>query len=149
LNKFFVSSYQKVGTFRKTGNQKQGGNVASYFCTPGGRVLHVVVGPVAPETLLKEARWVVDIWKLVPIEGDSLAFKGKQEYRKAHYDRYLANEGKCAALQDLSQIRNLQSRVHLLLTLVPMAKIDQVYELVFEKIVGENTSTNPVLEIGR
>ncbi len=31
LNEFFVSSYQKVATFKIVGNQKQGGNVASYF----------------------------------------------------------------------------------------------------------------------
>ena len=41
LNKHFVSSYQKVGTFKIVGKQKQGGNVASYFCAPDGRVLHV------------------------------------------------------------------------------------------------------------
>ena len=31
LNENFVSSYQKVATFKVVGNQKQGGNVASYF----------------------------------------------------------------------------------------------------------------------
>ena len=44
---FFVSSFQKVATFRiVAGGQKQGGNVASYFCAPDGRVLHIVAGPV-------------------------------------------------------------------------------------------------------
>ena len=41
LNEYFVSSFQKVGTFRIVNGQKQGGNVASYFCAPDGRVLHV------------------------------------------------------------------------------------------------------------
>ena len=41
LNEYFVSSFQKVATFRIVGKQKQGGNVASYFCAPDGRVLHV------------------------------------------------------------------------------------------------------------
>ena len=46
LNANFASSFQKVGTFRVIQNpngppQKQGGNVASYFCAPDGRVLHV------------------------------------------------------------------------------------------------------------
>lgn len=46
-NEYFVSSYQKVATFKIVGNQKQGGNVAAYFCAgrpraalrrrPGGR----------------------------------------------------------------------------------------------------------------
>ena len=42
----FVASFQKVGTFRIVDGQTQGGNVASYFCTPAGRVLHAVAGPV-------------------------------------------------------------------------------------------------------
>ena len=41
INEYFVSSFQKVATFRIVGKAKQGGNVASYFCAPDGRVLHV------------------------------------------------------------------------------------------------------------
>ena len=47
LNRHFVSAFQKVATFQiVNGAQKQGGNVASYFCTPEGRVLHAIAGPV-------------------------------------------------------------------------------------------------------
>ena len=46
INEHCVSSFQKVATFRIVGKAKQGGNVASYFCAPDGRVLHVVPGPV-------------------------------------------------------------------------------------------------------
>ena len=60
LNEYFVSSFQKVGTFQIVGGQKQGGNVASYFCAPDGRVLHVVAGPVDAATMLREAKWVVE-----------------------------------------------------------------------------------------
>src|SRR5207253_3715095 len=60
LNEFFVPSYQKVATFKIVDGQKQGGNVASYFCAPDGRVLHVVAGPVDAATLLREAKWVVE-----------------------------------------------------------------------------------------
>jgi hypothetical protein len=59
LNENFVSSFQKVATFRIVGQQKQGGNVASYFCAPDGRVLHVIAGPVDAATMLREAKWVV------------------------------------------------------------------------------------------
>ena len=31
VEKHFVSAFQKVGTFRIVGNNKQGGNVATYF----------------------------------------------------------------------------------------------------------------------
>ena len=53
FNENFVSSYQKVATFKIVDGQKQGGNVASYFCAPDGRVLHVVAGPVDAATLLR------------------------------------------------------------------------------------------------
>ena len=39
LNEYFASSYQKVATFKIVNGQKQGGNVAAYFCAPDGRVL--------------------------------------------------------------------------------------------------------------
>ena len=39
-----MSAFQKVGTFRISNGQKQGGNVASYFCTPDGQVLHLLAG---------------------------------------------------------------------------------------------------------
>jgi hypothetical protein len=60
LNENFVSSFQKVATFRIVGGQKQGGNVACYFCAPDGRVLDVIAGPVDAASLLREAHWVVD-----------------------------------------------------------------------------------------
>jgi hypothetical protein len=87
LNEYFACSFQKVATFRVVGGQKQGGNVASYFCAPDGRVLHVVAGPVDAATLLREARWVVETTKKAMAEskGDGAAFKAA--FRKAHADR--------------------------------------------------------------
>ena len=46
INEYFCSSFQKVATFKIVGKAKQGGNVATYFCAPDGRVLHCVAGPV-------------------------------------------------------------------------------------------------------
>ena len=63
INANFVSSFQKVATFRIVNGQKQGGNVAAYFCSPDGRVLHCVAGPVDAGTMLREAKWVVDAVK--------------------------------------------------------------------------------------
>ena len=42
LDRHFVAAFQKVATFQINGGNKQGGNVASYFCTPEGQVLHIV-----------------------------------------------------------------------------------------------------------
>jgi hypothetical protein len=87
LNEYFVSSFQKVATFRIVSGQKQGGNVASYFCAPDGRVLHVVAGPVDAATLLREAKWVVETTKkaMAEAKGDGAAFKAY--FRKAHAER--------------------------------------------------------------
>jgi hypothetical protein len=93
LNEYFVSSFQKVATFKIVGNQKQGGNVASYFCAPDGRVLHVVAGPVDSATMLKEARWVVETTEkaMKEAKGDGAVFKAI--FRKAHAERLRAENG--------------------------------------------------------
>jgi len=84
VNENFVTCYQKVGTFKIVGANKQGGNVASYFCAPDGRVLHCVAGPVDATTFLHEAKWVVDtVEKLMKnTKGDGAKFK--EQFRKAH-----------------------------------------------------------------
>ncbi len=91
LNEYFASSFQKVATFRIVGAQKQGGNVASYFCAPDGRVLHCVAGPVDAGTLLREAKWVVETTKKAMAEAKDDGGKFKAYFRKAHAER-LKNE---------------------------------------------------------
>jgi len=93
LNEYFVSSFQKVATFKIVGNQKQGGNVASYFCAPDGRVLHCVAGPVDSATLLREAKWVVETTQKAMKESknDGAAFKAY--FRKAHAERLRTEHG--------------------------------------------------------
>jgi hypothetical protein len=91
LNEYFVSSFQKVATFRNVGGQKQGGNVASYFCAPDGRVLHVVAGPVNAETMLREAKWVAETTKKAIDDANGDGGKFKAFLRKAHAER-LKNE---------------------------------------------------------
>jgi hypothetical protein len=97
LNEYFVSSFQKVATFKIVGKQKQGGNVASYFCAPDGRVLHVIPGPVNAPTLLREAQWVVETTKkaMAEAKGDGGTFKAY--FRKAHADRLRAETGMVVA----------------------------------------------------
>jgi hypothetical protein len=146
LNASFVSTYQKVGTFRRVGDQKQGGNVASYLCTPDGQVLHVLIGPVNAGVLLREARWVVETWKLAQMEGASDEHALKTVFRKAHAERFRQQQRGNVDVQRLAAVRNLQSRVHLLLTLSPLVKLEKAYQMVFEDIVGEKVSTSPVLE---
>ena len=42
--------------------QKNGGNVASYFCTPDARVIHVTAKPISADQLLQEATWAVETY---------------------------------------------------------------------------------------
>lgn len=93
INEHFVSSFQKVATFKIVGNQKQGGNVASYFCAPDGRVLHVVAGPVDAAAMLKEAKWVVETTRAALKESKNDGAKFKAYFRKAHADRLRSEHG--------------------------------------------------------
>lgn len=91
INKHFVSSFQKVATFQIVNGQKQGGNVAAYFCAPDGRVLHAVAGPVDAVTMLHEAKWVVENVKKAIEESKKTEVPFKALFRKWHAER-LRNE---------------------------------------------------------
>jgi len=93
LNEYFVASFQKVATFKIVGNQKQGGNVATYFCAPDGRVLHVIAGPVDAATMLREAKWVVSTTEKAIAESKNDGARFKAIMRKAHADRLQAEHG--------------------------------------------------------
>jgi len=87
VNEFFVSSFQKVATFKIVNKQKQGGNVAAYFCAPDGRVLHAVAGPVNATVFLHEAKWVVETTKSAIKESKNDGAKFKAIIRKAHAEK--------------------------------------------------------------
>jgi hypothetical protein len=87
INEHCVSSYQKVATFRIVGGNKQGGNVAAYFCAPDGRVLHCIAGPVDAPTFLKEAKWVVETARVCIQESKGNGAKFKEQFRKAHAEK--------------------------------------------------------------
>jgi hypothetical protein len=169
LNAHFAAAYQKVGTFRLVGQNKQGGNVASYFCTPDGRVLHAIAGPIEGAVLLREARWVVESWKMAELEKqNSTPVRLKTFFGKAHYERlrqeygvelrrlpiptYTPSAQALAWTLDRPAVRDRglsnQARVHLLLALYPALPIEQVYAAVFEKILNERVTTQPVEQNG-
>jgi hypothetical protein len=87
VNKYFVSSFQKVATFKIVNKQKQGGNVAAYFLAQDGRVLHVVAGPVNAATFLHEAKWVVETTEAALKETKDDGAKFKEIFRKAHAEK--------------------------------------------------------------
>jgi hypothetical protein len=93
LNEYFVSSFQKVATFRIVGKAKQGGNVATYFCAPDGRVLHVIPGPVNAATMLAESKWVVATAERAIKESKGDGGKFKSIFRTAHAQKLKADHG--------------------------------------------------------
>jgi hypothetical protein len=151
----FVSSFQKVGTFRIEGGQKQGGNVASYFVTGQGQVLHVLAGPVDAATFLREARWAVETWKLSVLEKHDERAR-KAFFAKAHADRlyhehdekleYFQERGNGPDRERLRRRLTKQAQVHVLLATTRLARIEQIYGRVFEEILGEKVSSRPVTE---
>jgi hypothetical protein len=84
LNDHFVASFQKVSSFKIVQGQKQGGNVASYFCLPNGKVIHAIAGPVNAETFLTEAKWVVDLQNMASLEAPNNYNKYVAFIRHAH-----------------------------------------------------------------
>ncbi len=93
LNENFVCSFQKVATFKIVNGQKQGGNVASYFCAPDGRVLHIIAGPVDAATMLRESKWVVETTEKAMDECKDDGVKFKAFFRKAHAEKLKAESG--------------------------------------------------------
>jgi hypothetical protein len=166
LTKHFTATFQKVGSFRVAGAQKQGGNVASYFCTPDGGVLDAVAGPVDAATLLREARWVVETRKMALLESGGNVNRYRLFLRLAHAQRladengvadvnwralplYRGSEAALALLLDNDRHArrlNQQGRVHLLLAAFPLVKLDQAYRVVYERILNEQVTTAPVVE---
>ena len=161
LNQHFVATYQKVGTFRIVGGQKQGGNVASYFCTANGNVLDAVAGPVDAAALLREARWVVETRKMALLETHGDLARYKQFFRLAHAEQLPPVPGvdwsrlppltpspeALAALLDQAPVArqlNNQGKVHLLLAVYPLVPLDQAYRVVYEKVLNETISSRPV-----
>jgi hypothetical protein len=93
LDKHFVCAFQRVGTFKIVGKQKQGGNVASYFCAPDGRVLHAVAGPVDGSTFLRESTWIVETATKAIADSKGDGGKFKILMRTAHADKLRREHG--------------------------------------------------------
>lgn len=170
VNDHFVCAYQKVGTFQVANGQKNGGNVASYFCLADGRVVHAIAGPVNAKTFVKEARWAVSTRELAKLEAKNDGARYKQVFAAAHRERaggtnkaVARKNGSAVLVDDLldtpaadpldfaalavegnNGLAN-ESKVHLILAKYPLVQLNDVYQAVFEKILGEKISTAPVI----
>lgn len=176
VNANFTSTYVKVGTFALVNGQKQGGNVASYFCLPDGRVLHAIAGPVDANTFLTEATWIVDAHRKALFEAPANPAAYLEAIRRAHVERAArdftvhrdaldrlyqraqqmsagpnggTDRGTAAKLRVLSQYpRRIDKagRIHIMLALFPLARVEEVYRYVFEDILNEKVTSLPVVE---
>jgi hypothetical protein len=155
-----VSAYKKVGTFRKAGTNKQGGNVATYFCLPDETVVHVVPGPVAADVFLREARWAVDVYESAVLEHPDDP-DGQRDYLKlAHGIRYLTDQGrgvpragKGAPLaarvngqmpKALPRGADALEQAHWLLWANPLPRLAAVYRTVWTDVLNETVTDEPV-----
>ncbi len=162
VNRHFVSAFQKVATFQVNGGQKQGGNVATYFCTSKGQVLHAIAGPVDAATFLREARWANEAYQLAQLQG---AGEIQTFFRNAHLTRlqrehnfYLRDGGlpkpdsiTTRHLEHALRVNahlplNNKAKTHLVLAVGPLLSVGQVYRVVFEEILGEKISADPVAQ---
>lgn len=144
--------------------QKQGGNVASYFCTADGTVIHAVAGPVKADAYLRELRWTVEIHNKAVTEARGDALKYKLAIRTAHHKRLTDDFGvpipsrvlpritaplppSAKALHQL-QVSGPAQQVSALLAVYPLPKLEEFYPIVWRHILGEEVSTSPVKVVG-
>ncbi len=157
LNENFVCTYLKVGTFQIVNGQKQGGNVASYFCFPDTSVVHAIPGQVAADKLLSEARFAFETRKSGLTYATDLVRdfvdvrKLRDHLTKTHAERYHAEQnnwqGKKGYLPvpgSMPRHVSQQSQAHWLLARQPLAKLDTVYPVVWTQILNEQLSGVPV-----
>jgi hypothetical protein len=164
ISENFEATHQKVGTFQIVDGQKQGGNVASYFCLSDGTVVHAVAGPLDAQQFLREAKWAGEIRKLAMTEAAGQSARYRATIRKAHMERLAAEQGLPLQAKMLPRITTggpptpfantlylpaaqrvgTQGKVNLLLAHYPLPKLAQLYPIVFEGILKEKLSSLPV-----
>lgn len=132
--KNFVATHQQIGRFEVVDNhgnlQKNGGNVASCFCTPDGKVIHAVLGPVNAETLLAEADWAMHAAKALTDDAQANGRALVELHREG---------AQAAAGRNGAQV----VKVHRFLETHPLAKWDSIAQEMFTKLLNEKIE--PVL----
>lgn len=128
-----MPAFQQVGSFEVVDEhgklQRNGGNVASYFCTPDGRVIHAVTGPVAATELLDEAHWAV--------AAHDAAVAGQP----SDVPVLSARAHRLVPQHEARQGRTSNSRaIHQLLANQPLPSVNAIYQEVFERILGQRVN---------
>jgi hypothetical protein len=163
INTHFVAAHKKIGTFRKDGATKNGGNVATYFCLPDETVIHVIPGPVDADVFLREAHWAVDVYESAVMEHKDDLEKQRDYVKSAHAIRYLKGyrggvpaprPGKATSMaarlnglmpKSMPQEVGSLGQAHWLLWSNPMPTIASVYRVVWTDILKERVTDLPVI----
>lgn len=150
-----MCTYKKVGTFTRfkiPGRKrklaiKSGGNVATYFCTPDGRVIHAVAGNVTADFLHKEATWARDLYRRAFKEAkgdmDHLTAIVRAAHKQAVGRRYPSPVTRSRHRIVPVSRPHLVHRELAVGALMPLAK---VFPRVWTRILGERVSDAPVKE---
>jgi hypothetical protein len=146
--KHFVAAHEQVGDFEvvnvKGTLTKNGGNVASYFCTPEGRVVHAVLGPVTADELLEQAKWAVENYQA--ISGLEEVYRQQGILAKAHRGA-LSKPNPKVPIYFARGSANRTDSVHLYLAEQKFPKLDSIYRHVFEELLGEQVSNTRDLKV--
>ena len=140
-----------MGTFQIINGQKVGGNVASYFCTGDSTVVHAIPGKVNADQLLSESRWAYETRKAAspsaPTSAPASRTRGSISSRsgKQHTKRYNAEMNPWGNLQASLPMRlptsgSQQAQAHWLLARNPTAELENLYPVVWTKILQEKLS---------
>ena len=88
-------------------------------------MIHSVTGPVSASVLVEEAKWAMDMY---------LQAQAKPRSEQAQFISWAHQQA------SWSPISGQDRKVHELLALCPLPKLQDVYEQIFEKILGQKVS---------
>lgn len=135
MEKYFVATWKQKGNFTvntsRWGEAKNGGNVVSYFCTPEGRVLHFVAGPIDGPTLLKEMNWAWQAYQTIQAKRHTSTRAVGESVRRLHHQQIETNEKK----------GHWTSSAHNYLQRLAMAPLSVIETDVFARYADPNVRT--------
>lgn len=137
LGRRFIATHRQIGRFEVLDDhgalKKNGGNVASYFCTHDGRVINAVLGPVTATELLDEARFAIENAPPDSQGFDLAELRAKlADAQRRRGESVQPNEGRGRA-------------VHRFLADHPLAKVDDIDRRVFAELLNEQVDTDQAL----